>query len=210
MLAGLHYCKWWSDGAQKVILIPAEGSSGGAQHKKFSDEAKADEEEEVFGIVKTHAPPQAPQVRDPTKEILSGLYGPSSHHSQKQHFQPYFGRIRTHQQVPPVKESSFQILKNTLYGKSPAASDNNVDTYGKVHRFNPQSQQEPPQSNLDLVRSLLTKEEGLQVNVESKNAFDRIRDQLLNTRDHVRSKQRNFRRKGSKKRRRNVSGIHCS
>ena len=200
-----------------------------------SNEAEQDEQP-VYGIVKTHAPPQAPQVRDPTKEILSGLWRSASrssssqntnHHQSpasalhqhhtggKKHFQPYFGRIRTQSQGSSSSKplSKFQLLRNELYGNSVDATGNGnkqPEVYGTVHhRFNPNAGTD--KSRLDLVRSILAKEEGMEVNEESKNAFDRIRDKLLNTRNHrVRSSQsteRNLRRKGSKKRRRNVSKL---
>ena len=221
------------------------------QRKKFSsavsdkadtvavnDEEPSEENpEQVYGIVKTHAPPQAPQVRDPTKEILSGLWRSTSsrslpsqmsqtqnspassfHHTGgKKHFQPYFGRIRTHspssnqigQSSEPI--SKLELLRNELYGGSrPDKSSQQSEVYGTVHhRFNPNAAGDSSSldSKLDLVRSILAKEEGTEVNEESKNAFDRIRDKLLNSRNHrVRPpKERNLRRKGSKKRRRNVS-----
>ena len=182
----------------------------------------------MYGIVKTHAPPQAPQVRDPTKEILSGLWSRSTSTSQdsrslhhtggKKHFQPYFGRIRTHspavsssqnfeQSSKPI--SKLELLRKELYGSSsrPDKNQHQSEVYGTVHhRFNPNA----GDTKLDLVRSILAKEEGNEVNEDSKYAFDRIRDELLNTRSHrVRtSKERNLRRKGSKKRRRNVSYIY--
>lgn len=216
----------------------ASQSNKELHRKKFSaddaDEPETEnEQEQVYGIVKTHAPPQAPQVRDPTKEILSGLWRsassrssrPSSsqntgHHTPsggKKHFQPYFGRIRTHSQpdsssMQSKPISKFQLLRNELYGNSAASSNSNqpeTEVYGTVHhRFNPNAAG-PDKSRLDLVRSILAKEEGMEVNEESKNAFDRIRDKLLNTRNHrVRtSKERNLRRKGSKKRRRNAEEI---
>ena len=216
---------------------PKSNSFSELHRKKFSaDDADEPEpeNEEVYGIVKTHAPPQAPQVRDPTKEILSGLWRSSSrsarpsssspktgHHTPsggKKHFQPYFGRIRTHSNPDSLSLhskpiSKFQLLKNELYGKSASSKSNQPETelYGTVHhRFNPNSAA-PDKSRLDLVRSILAKEEGMEVNEESKNAFDRIRDKLLNTRNHhvrTSSKERNLRRKGSKKRRRNVSYIY--
>ena len=167
------------------------------QRKKFSDEAAKDqeEEEEVYGIVKTHAPPQAPQVRDPTKEILSGLYGHKS-----QNLQQYFGRIRTHHHQEQKPVSHLQMLKNKLYGTE-SENSKSEPVFGTVqHRF------KPKESKLDLVRSILAKEEGVEVNVESKNAFDRIRDRLLNTRVRS-SRERSLRRRGSKKRRRNVSKV---
>ena len=227
------------------------------QRKKFSsavsdkadtvavnDEEPSEESSpEVYGIVKTHAPPQAPQVRDPTKEILSGLWRSTSsrslpsqlsqthqtspsasssfHHTGgKKHFQPYFGRIRTHspssnnqigQSSEPI--SKLELLRNELYGGSRPdhKSSQQSEVYGTVHhRFNPNAAGDSGSSldsKLDLVRSILAKEEGTEVNEESKNAFDRIRDKLLNSRNHrVRPpKERNLRRKGSKKRRRNVS-----
>lgn len=219
------------------------------QRKKFSsavsdkadtvavnDEEPSEENpEQVYGIVKTHAPPQAPQVRDPTKEILSGLWRSTSsrslpsqmsqtqnspassfHHTGgKKHFQPYFGRIRTHspssnqigQSSEPI--SKLELLRNELYGGSrPDKSSQQSEVYGTVHhRFNPNvaGDSSSLDTKLDLVRSILAKEEGTEVNEESKNAFDRIRDKLLNSRNHrVRPpKERNLRRKGSKKRRRN-------
>ena len=230
------------------------------QRKKFSsavsdkantvvavnDEEPSEEnpDSQVYGIVKTHAPPQAPQVRDPTKEILSGLWRSTSsrslpsqlsqnsqnspaassfhHHTGgKKHFQPYFGRIRTHspssnqigqQSSEPI--SKLELLRNELYGGSrpDKSSQQSEVVYGTVHhRFNPNVAAGDSSSSLDtkldLVRSILAKEEGTEVNEESKNAFDRIRDKLLNSRNHrVRPpKERNLRRKGSKKRRRNVS-----
>ena len=223
------------------------------QRKKFSsavsdkadtvavnDEEPSEETpEQVYGIVKTHAPPQAPQVRDPTKEILSGLWRSTSsrslpsqmsqtqnspassrfHHTGgKKHFQPYFGRIRTHspssnqigQSSEPI--SKLELLRNELYGGSrpDKSSQQQSEVYGTVHhRFNPNAAGDSSSldTKLDLVRSILAKEEGTEVNEESKNAFDRIRDKLLNSRNHrVRPpKERNLRRKGSKKRRRNVS-----
>ena len=226
------------------------------QRKKFSsavsdkadtvavnDEEPSEESSPVYGIVKTHAPPQAPQVRDPTKEILSGLWRSTSsrslpsqlsqthqtspsasssfHHTGgKKHFQPYFGRIRTHSpnsnSIGQSSESisKLELLRNELYGGSrpDKSSHQQSEVYGTVHhRFNPNANAGDSgsslDSKLDLVRSILAKEEGTEVNEESKNAFDRIRDKLLNSRNHrVRPpKERNLRRKGSKKRRRNVS-----
>ena len=228
------------------------------QRKKFSsavsdkadtvavndEEPSEENSEQVYGIVKTHAPPQAPQVRDPTKEILSGLWRSTSsrslpsqlsqshqtspsasssfHHTGgKKHFQPYFGRIRTHSpssnsigQSSSEPISKLELLRNELYGGSrpDKSSHQQSEVYGTVHhRFNPNAAGSDSgsslDSKLDLVRSILAKEEGTEVNEESKNAFDRIRDKLLNSRNHrVRPpKERNLRRKGSKKRRRNVS-----
>jgi len=225
------------------------------QRKKFSsavsdkadtvavnDEEPSEETpDQVYGIVKTHAPPQAPQVRDPTKEILSGLWRSTSsrslpsqmsqtqnspassrfHHTGgKKHFQPYFGRIRTHspssnqigQSSEPI--SKLELLRNELYGGSrpDKSSQQQSEVYGTVHhRFNPNAAGDSSSldTKLDLVRSILAKEEGTEVNEESKNAFDRIRDKLLNSRNHrVRPpKERNLRRKGSKKRRRNAEEI---
>ena len=226
------------------------------QRKKFSsavsdkadtvavndEEPSEENSEQVYGIVKTHAPPQAPQVRDPTKEILSGLWRSTSsrslpsqlsqthqtspsasssfHHTGgKKHFQPYFGRIRTHSpssnsigQSSSEPISKLELLRNELYGGSrpDKSSQQQSEVYGTVHhRFNPNAAGDSSSldTKLDLVRSILAKEEGTEVNEESKNAFDRIRDKLLNSRNHrVRPpKERNLRRKGSKKRRRNVS-----
>ena len=88
-------------------------------------------------------------------------------------------------------------------GGSKVEPDSESPVYGTVHRFKPEN---PVSTKLDLVRSILAREEGQAVNQESKNAFDRIRQKLLNTRNRVRSsKERSFRRRNSKKRRRNVS-----
>ena len=227
---------------KKFSANAVSGTADKADPVNDSNEAEQDEQP-VYGIVKTHAPPQAPQVRDPTKEILSGLWRSASrssssqntnHHQSpsalhqhtggKKHFQPYFGRIRTHSQGSSASKplSKFQLLRNELYGNAADAGNGNqrpsatgsgsTEVYGTVHhRFNPNVGTD--KSRLDLVRSILAKEEGMEVNEESKNAFDRIRDKLLNTRNHrVRSSQsneRNLRRKGSKKRRRNVSKLIC-
>jgi hypothetical protein len=103
-----------------------------------------------------------------------------------------------------------ELLRNELYGGSrpDKSSQQQSEVYGTVHhRFNPNAAGDSSSldTKLDLVRSILAKEEGTEVNEESKNAFDRIRDKLLNSRNHrVRPpKERNLRRKGSKKRRRN-------
>ena len=163
-------------------------------------------------------------MRDPTKEILNGLYnrdpggapgGGRRRRPPPPRFQSYFGRVRTHQK-PDNKQSQFQLLRKELFngGAGKAGKPDHVVTdgpsYGTVHRFSPAAAATEKSSSLDLVRSILAKEEGPQVNEESKNAFDRIREKLLNTRTRnhrVRqtSRERNLRRKGSKKRRRNVS-----
>ena len=171
------------------------------QRRKFSSDDE--DETEVYGIVKTHAPPpQAPQVRDPTKEILSGLYSTSRPRPSPLQFQPYYGRVIDRE--PEVeKPSKFQLLREELYGANNQNSeDSKSPVYGTVHRFAPT---EKSSSRFDRVRSLLAQEEGPEVNEQSKNAFDRIRDRLLKSTRKKLHRTRNLRRKGSKKRRRNVS-----
>jgi len=151
------------------------------QRKKFADD------EHIYGKVRTHAPPpKAPQVRDPTKEILSGFWKSNNK----------FGRVQTHEAHEAPKLSQFQVLRNKILGNSVEASESPV--YGTVHRFKP-DQVPGSGSRFDLVRSILAREEGSQVHEESKDAYDRIRDRLLGTR----SRSRSLRRRGSKKRRRN-------
>ena len=172
------------------------------QRRKFSSN---DDDKEVYGIVKTHAPPpQAPQVRDPTKEILSGLYRSSTSRPRPRP-QPYYGRVIDREPVEKPPSSNFQLLRQELFGapSNPRPEDKSP-VYGTVHRFAPN---EKSSSQLDRVRSLLAQEEGNEVNEQSKNAFDRIRDRLLKSTRKKLHRTRNLRRKGSKKRRRNVSNL---
>lgn len=176
------------------------------QRRKFSSN---DDDKEVYGIVKTHAPPpQAPQVRDPTKEILSGLYRSSaSTGSRPARPQFYYGRVIDREPVEkPPSNSNFQLLRQELFGASNSpSSEDKSPVYGTVHRF--ASPNDKSASQLDRVRSLLAQEEGDEVNEQSKNAFDRIRDRLLKSTRKKLHRTRNLRRKGSKKRRRNVSSV---
>lgn len=161
----------------------------------------------------------APQVRDPTKEILSGLLrsrggglssqrlpAPVNHPQQ----QLQFGRVEhTRPEIEPAA-SQFEMLQRELFGQAArnrGANEPEKEAFGSVHRFSPNNQQ--PSSQLDAVRSMLAQEEGQAVNEESKNAFDRIREKLLSTRarDRYEQRQRGFRKKGSKKRRRNVRNV---
>ena len=168
------------------------------------------EDRNVYGIVKTHAPAQAPQVRDPTKEILRGLWGSErSGGSRRPQFQ--YGRIQTHVQQPadPITKSPFQQLQTELFGSRSGSDDNTKENseakFGTVHRFSPKTSNSEV-SRLDRVRSILNQESD--GSDSSQNAFDRIREKLLNTRVRERfrtSRERNLRKKGSKKRRRNVS-----
>ena len=173
------------------------------QRRKFSSN---DDDKEVYGIVKTHAPPpQAPQVRDPTKEILSGLYRSSTSRPRPRP-QPYYGRVIDREPVEKPPSSNFQLLRQELFGapSNPRPEDKSP-VYGTVHRFAPNEKSST--SQLDRVRSLLAQEEGNEVNEQSKNAFDRIRDRLLKSTRKKLHRTRNLRRKGSKKRRRNVSSV---
>ena len=162
----------------------------------------------MYGIVKTHAPPpQAPQVRDPTKEILSGLYRSASTSRPRPsplQFQPYYGRVIDREPEAEKPPSNFQLLREELYGvnSNQKPEDSKSPVYGTVHRFAPTEKSE---SRLDRVRSLLAQEEGEEAIEQSKNAFDRIRDRLLKSTRKKLHRTRNLRRKGSKKRRRNVS-----
>ena len=169
------------------------------------------EDRNVYGIVKTHAPAQAPQVRDPTKEILRGLWGSerSGGISRRPQFQ--YGRIQTHvqQSADPITKSPFQQLQTELFGSRSSSDDNTKENseakFGTVHRFSPKTSNSEV-SRLDRVRSILNQESN--GSDSPQNAFDRIREKLLNTRVRERfrtSRERNLRKKGSKKRRRNVS-----
>ena len=183
----------------------------------------------MYGIVKTHAPARAPQVRDPTKEILRGLWGSDSNRIGGSRRPPFsYGRVHTHQNTKPKTESPFNVLQEQLFGSRKESSERDNNVFGTVHRFSPSSNSGEASaasidsvSRLDQVRSLLNKESkgrkgdlaSTDFDLESssspnKNAFDRIREKLLNTRARERfhmSRERNLRRKGSKKRRRNVS-----
>ncbi len=173
------------------------------QRRKFSSN---DDDKEVYGIVKTHAPPQAPQVRDPTKEILSGLYRSSTSRPRPRP-QPYYGRVIDREPVEKPPSSNFQLLRQELFGapsNPKPEAEQSSPVYGTVHRFAPNDKST---SQLDRVRSLLAQEEGNEVNEQSKNAFDRIRDRLLKSTRKKLHRTRNLRRKGSKKRRRNVSNL---
>ena len=193
--------------------------------------SSSDDEEDgiVYGIVKTHAPARAPQVRDPTKEILRGLWGSDSNRIGGSRRPPFsYGRVHTHQKTKPKTESPFNVLQEQLFGSRKESSERDNNVFGTVHRFSPSSNSGEASaasidsvSRLDQVRSLLNKESkgrkgdlaSTDFDLESssspnKNAFDRIREKLLNTRARERfhmSRERNLRRKGSKKRRRNVS-----
>ena len=173
-----------------------------------------------------------PQVRDPTKEILRGLWGSSDYSSSRRgggggRRPPYhqYGRIQTHERPDSVvtPASPFQKLQTELYGPRRTGStkdaSENTSTYGTVHRFSPKtaSSRVSTSSKLDQIRSMLNQESPISDNDNeisgsssspSKNAFDRIREKLMNTRVRERfrtARERNLRKKGSKKRRRNVS-----
>ena len=174
-----------------------------------------------------------PQVRDPTKEILRGLWGSSDYSSSRRgggggRRPPYhqYGRIQTHERPDSVvtPASPFQKLQTELYGPRRTGNtkdaSENTSTYGTVHRFSPKtaSSRVSTSSKLDQIRSMLNQESPISDNDNeisassssspSKNAFDRIREKLMNTRVRERfrtARERNLRKKGSKKRRRNVS-----
>jgi hypothetical protein len=180
----------------------------------------------VYGTVKTHAPaaPQKPQVRDPAKEILGlwrggglgggggGLSQTATHRSRPPHrLQAQFGRLQTHSR-PATEPSQFQLLQDELYGglknaHRGSAADPNLLQYGTVHHYEPATSKTKA---FETVRTLLQNELLDDPESDQKNAFDRIREKLLNTRARERvrssaSRQRGLRRKGSQKRRRNVS-----
>ena len=121
--------------------------------------------------------------------------------------QPYYSRVIDREPVEKPPSSNFQLLRQELFGapsNPKPEAEQSSPVYGTVHRFAPNDKST---SQLDRVRSLLAQEEGNEVNEQSKNAFDRIRDRLLKSTRKKLHRTRNLRRKGSKKRRRNVSNL---
>ena len=197
---------------------PLEQSSDTSSTSVKQSRDRTSDTATVYGVVKTHAPAQQalPQVRDPTKEILRGLWGSDSS-SRRGRRPPYqYGRIQTHARPDSVvtPASPFQKLQTELYGPRRTGNTNevseNTSSYGTVHRFSPKTASSSSRvSKLDRIRSMLNQESPSdEMTSPSKNAFDRIREKLMNTRVRERfrtARERNLRKKGSKKRRRNVS-----
>ena len=225
----------FSKSTSPEVEDPLEQSSDTSSTSVKQSRDRTSSSDIVYGVVKTHTSPQQealPQVRDPTKEILRGLWGSSDYSSSRRgggggRRPPYhqYGRIQTHERPDSVvtPASPFQKLQTELYGPRRTGStkdaSENTSTYGTVHRFSPKtaSSRVSTSSKLDQIRSMLNQESPISDNDNeisgsssspSKNAFDRIREKLMNTRVRERfrtARERNLRKKGSKKRRRNVS-----
>jgi len=228
----------FSKSTSPEVEDPLEQSSDTSSTSVKQSRDRTSSSDIVYGVIKTHTSPQQealPQVRDPTKEILRGLWGSSDYSSSRRgggggRRPPYhqYGRIQTHERPDSVvtPASPFQKLQTELYGPRRTGNtkdaSENTSTYGTVHRFSPKtaSSRVSTSSKLDQIRSMLNQESPISDNDNeisassssspSKNAFDRIREKLMNTRVRERfrtARERNLRKKGSKKRRRNAEEV---
>lgn len=205
-------------------------------HNRFVPQLKADRrrmsspkppQESVYGIVKTHAAPTSKlHVRDPAKEIYGLLRERSASKSAKSKsaLPVYSSGIRTHEPSSSTKESSYldqikaAMLADEEAGSPLASSD--VSAFGKVRSLVSASRLRSHQKSKSRGRS--HHQQGVsydsgggnsELTPEStENAFDLIRERLMNTRlpssaskGGLKSRSKSLRRKNSKKRRRNVS-----
>ena len=183
----------------------------------------------VYGIVRTHAPPEPPpnaiRVHDPAKDIL-GMLGSRPRASGHRHrfSSPTYGRVNTHKTHP---KSHFDILRKEVYkdrdaenkGQQGQQGQQKQDSkgkpgdqnYGVVHYYAPANPTQKPMGIDALFQSVKSNDKDSHNNVKSSSApsaFDRIRAKLMNTKLRTKlqnAHRRGLRRKGSRKRRRNVS-----
>ena len=184
--------------------------------------AKVEAKQQVYGVIKTHAPSKTTMhVRDPAKEIY-GLLNEEAHlassagDSAAEGEDRVYGQVRTHAQ-PTRRPSYMSILEKELYGERD--EDDGRDSFGSVKYEVPSASENeiPATSSFERVRALLAAEGDLG-DFEAYDAgdgpFDLIRQRLMNSSpssssasSKLRSKEdRALRRKTSRKtKQRNVS-----
>ncbi len=172
----------------------------------------------------------APQVRDPAREIYGLLRertAAAAKYDQSSSHAPVYGDMRTHQpsSSPSSNPSYFELLHSQLLedkGLETGQDGDDEPSYGTVRYAEPEEPATPALSSLDRVRLMVSEARNEQQRYNNnvadddddgvaEDAFDLIRQRLMNTRlgsnrgQRMLSRSRTLRRKDSKKRRRNVS-----
>lgn len=195
-----------------------EAAAEETHHRQPKAAPNAKDEDVTYGVVKTHQShkPNKVQVRDPAREIY-GLLRDRAIGSSSAEKQASYGSKQHHEQSERPPQRYFDILQEELLKdkgvQAPERDTPSENSYGSVRHFSSDNEEnESSSSNMDRVRELMSSSRRDDDDDDDEvDPFDRIREELMNTRSghssaHARfHKTRAFRRKSSKKRRRNVS-----